>query len=224
MAAYNEADLIGSTAVAAALVPGVVGVIVADDGSRDDTAKVAMQSGALVVNTGSNKGKGAAMELAASTLERMQPFGAIDGVLLLDADLGESAAAAADLLVPLTKGSADMVVGILPSPPGKAGFGMVRGLAREGIAVFGDGFEAQAPISGQRALTLECLRSVRPFASGYAMEVAMTIAALKQKMRVVEVPVAMTHRATGRDLKGFIHRGKQYFEINRLLNSYFKQK
>jgi hypothetical protein len=45
------------------------------------------------------------------------------------------------------------------------------------------------------------------------MEVAMTIDAIRAGMRVVEVQTTMSHRETGRDLAGFIHRGKQFRDI-----------
>ena len=220
IAAYNEADRIYDTVVAAASVPGVVGVLVVDDGSRDATADEAARAGALVVSSERNLGKGAAMERAAATLEETSPFGALDGVLLLDGDLGHSASSAGELLKPLIAGLADMSIGILPAPSGKAGFGLVLSLARKGILEHGGGFQAKAPLSGQRALSIDCLSMVRPFASGYAMEVAMTISALRHKQRVVEVPIEMQHRATGRNLKGFLHRGRQYYQIKRLLKSY----
>jgi len=222
VAAFNEEGRIYDTVAAAALVPGVVGVIVADDGSRDATVKAAVSAGASVVCNTRNLGKGAAMELAAAALEE-QPFGALDGVLLLDGDLGSSASAASELLKPLIANTADLVIGILPSPPGKAGFGLAQSLGREGILKYGNGFEARAPLSGQRALTLDCLERIRPFADGYCMDVALTICALQQGQRVVEVPVEMQHRATGRNLGGFLHRGRQYFQIKRLLTAYDKQ-
>lgn len=223
IAAYNEADRIADTVIAAAVLPGVAGVVVANDGSSDNTGAVASRAGALVVAHQQNRGKGAAVELAAQTIQQLQPFGALDGVLLLDGDLGKSASAASALLEPLAAGSADLVIGILPSPAGKAGFGFVKSLARDGIAVHGGGFEAQAPLSGQRALTLDCLERVRPFARGYSMEVAMTIRALEQEQRVVEVPVALEHRHTGRNLKGFVHRGKQFYQIYQFLSAYGKR-
>jgi glycosyltransferase involved in cell wall biosynthesis len=219
IAAYNEADRIGDTVVASALVPGVAGVIVADDGSRDNTGERATQAGALVVRNKNNRGKGAAMELAVKTLAQTQPFGTLDGILLLDGDLGTSASAAAALLEPLRTNTADLVIGILPPPPDKAGFGLAQSLARNGIAELGGGFKAQAPLSGQRAMTLRCLDEVGPFARGYGMEVAMTIRALQKGQRVLEVPVAMQHRYTGRNLKGFLHRGRQFYHIYQTLSA-----
>ena len=52
-----------------------------------------------------------------------------------------------------------------------------------------------------------------PFAAGYGAEVALTIRALRAGLRVVEIPVAMRHAATGRDLAGFCHRGRQFIDI-----------
>ena len=69
------------------------------------------------------------------------------------------------------------------------------------------------PLSGQRAMTVDAFRAVSPFAPGFGMEVAMTVDALRAGFRVVEVPVEMSHRETGRDLAGFVHRGKQFKDI-----------
>ncbi|MDR2108541.1 MAG: glycosyltransferase [Coriobacteriales bacterium] len=75
----------------------------------------------------------------------------------------------------------------------------------------------QAPLSGQRAIRASALPALRPFAHGFGVEVAMTIRALQAGLRIIEVPTAMTHAATGRDLKGFLHRARQYRDIRRAL-------
>ncbi|MDR2672367.1 MAG: glycosyltransferase [Coriobacteriales bacterium] len=222
--AYNEADVIGQTLASCFTIAGLAGIIVANDGSRDTTEDIAVRSGAFVCGFERRLGKGAALELAARTLEQVRPFGNLDAVLLLDADLGSSAANAAALLEPLRAGRADMTVALLPSPTKKAGFGLVKGLAAEGIATFGGGFQARAPLSGQRALTIDCLNRVRPFARGFAVEVDMTLKALRQKQSVVEVPLDLGHREYGRNLRGFLHRGRQFWDIYQLLNSYRKAK
>jgi hypothetical protein len=71
------------------------------------------------------------------------------------------------------------------------------------------GFRPDEPMSGQRALTHEVLSAVRPLASGFGLETAMTIDAVRFGFRVVEVHVGMEHRPTGRDLRGFLHRARQ---------------
>jgi hypothetical protein len=133
--------------------------------------------------------------------------------VLLDADLGATASQAALLLAPLLAGEADMSIATFPRPEGKAGFGTVMNLARWGITRYGGAFDATAPLSGQRALTRECFTTVRPFSAGYGVEVGLTIRALRAGFRLTEVPTTMAHAATGRDISGFVHRGKQFVHV-----------
>lgn len=205
--AHEEAERIGATVTAARAVPGVTRVVVVDDGSRDETALRAEEAGAKVVRLWNNVGKGAALETGAMRIENA------DVILLLDGDLGSSAAQAALLLGPVLDGTADMAIAAFPRPAGKAGFGLVKGLARWGIRRLGGPFDATAPLSGQRALTRECLAVCRPFATGYGVEVALTVRALRAGLRLREVQTTMTHAATGRDTAGFVHRGRQFVHV-----------
>lgn len=209
--AYDAAASIADTVRAATAIEDVASVIVVDDGSSDDTALRAREAGATVVKLDRNRGKGAALNEGVRHL----PAEA-DAVLLLDADLGETASHAALLLEPLHDGSAQLVIAVLPSPPGSGGFGLVKALARWGIARL-CGFEAQAPLSGQRALTTEALSAVLPFASGFGVEVAMTVRAAWAGLAIREVPAPMSHAATGRDIPGFLHRGRQFADVARAL-------
>lgn len=214
--AYNEADVIGDTVRAARSIPSVSEIIVVDDGSTDDTADVAEKAGAdTVIIAPFNKGKGGALNMA-------WPAASGDVLLLLDADLGRSASEGSKLLEPVLKGEADMTVGILGSTrepaPGErlaaksGGFGLVVKIARFGIkALTGQTFKA--PISGQRALRKKILEDTAGFASKFGVEVGLTIDALRLGYRVTEVPVDIVHRASGRDLKGFIHRGRQMWNV-----------
>lgn len=209
--AFNEAERIGTTVAAILGVPGVTSIIVVDDGSDDSTADVARGAGATVVRLGMNRGKGGALE--AGFAEAGDP----DIALLLDADLGVTASQAELLLGPVRSGEADMTIARFPRPVGKAGFGLVKGLARWGIRRFGGPLDAQAPLSGQRALNRRALALCRPFESGFGVEVALTIRALRGGLRVTEVETGMTHAATGRDLAGFAHRGRQFLHVTRTL-------
>lgn len=206
--AHDEAERIAQTIRATLGIEGVSRVVVVDDGSEDDTAALAESAGAKVVRMAGNAGKGGALEAGAMRVENA------DVVLLLDGDLGESASEASALLAPIFAGQADMTIATFPKAPGKAGFGLVKNLARNGIRkLSGTTFEAQAPLSGQRALTGECLSAIRPFAAGYGVEVALTVRALRSGFRVVEVPATMTHAHTGRDAAGFVHRGRQFVHV-----------
>lgn len=205
--AHKEAERIGLTVQAALEVPGVTRAVVVDDGSEDETANLAEAAGAKVVRLVFNVGKGAALEAGASRVSDA------DFVVLLDGDLAETAGEAAALLAPVLDGEADMSIAAFPRPAGKAGFGLVKRLARWGISRMGGGFDARSPLSGQRAMTAACFEAVRPFATGYGVEVALTIRALRRGFRLVEVPTTMAHAATGRDVKGFVHRGRQFVHV-----------
>ncbi|MDZ4178650.1 MAG: glycosyltransferase family 2 protein [Coriobacteriia bacterium] len=211
--AFNEQDRIAATVEAVRSVSDVGRIIVIDDGSTDDTAARARSSGAEVVESSRNGGKGAALQ---SGIEYLDPS-ASDIVALLDADLGPSASELSNLIEPVISGRADMSIARFPRPQGKAGFGMVMGLARFGIRRLGGDFDAQAPLSGQRVLNSRALDAVLPFSSGYGVEVALTIKALRSDLRLEEVPTNMRHAATGRDLAGFLHRGRQFTHVARTL-------
>ncbi len=207
--AYNEAETISQTVRAVLEVPGVRRVLVVDDGSGDDTARRAAEAGALVVRLEKNQGKGAALNRGAALLEG--PF-----LAFLDADLGESARELEKLARPVLAGEADLAIASFPRLSGAGGFGLVKGLARLGIFLLG-GVSLTSPLSGQRVLTRAVLEAVLPFAPGYGVEVAMTVRAARRGFRIVEVPTAMRHRTTGRDLKGFLHRGRQFWHVLRAL-------
>ncbi len=210
--AHQEADRIADTVRAALGVHGIDRVVVADDGSTDGTAELAAGAGAEVVRLPRRSGKGAALEAGLANVAQDA-----DVVVFLDADLGGTAREADALLGPVLAGEADMTIAVLPRPPRKAGFGLVKGLARAGIRRYGRGFAASAPLSGQRALDSRAVAAARPVRAGYGAEVAMTIGALRSGLRVVEVPTSMAHRATGRDASGFLHRGRQLADVARTL-------
>jgi glycosyltransferase involved in cell wall biosynthesis len=209
--AFNEEDRIAATVQAAASIDGVAQVIVVDDGSHDATAARAREAGAFVIIQPANRGKGAALEAALQMLEDQKI------VVFLDADLGNSASEAAKLIAPLQAGEAHMAIAVLPRPAKKAGFGLVRGAARDAIRELGGGFEAQAPLSGQRAITGECLQALRPIAPGFGVEVALTVRALQRGFKVTEVQTNISHRATGNNLAGILHRARQYRDVRRTI-------
>jgi hypothetical protein len=210
--AHDEAGRIAGTVAAARSVAGVTRIFVVDDASTDKTGEIALAAGAEVLRLHANAGKGAALD---EGLARVRDDA--DVLLLLDGDLGESASQAALLLAPVLAGDADMTVAAFPRPQVKAGFGLVKGLARWGIRTLGGragrAFAATAPLSGQRAMTRACWERVTPFAFGYGVEVALTVRALRAGFRVAEVETTMTHDATGRDVGGFAHRGRQFAHV-----------
>jgi glycosyltransferase involved in cell wall biosynthesis len=210
VAARNEAGRVGATVEAIRSISEVDEVLVVDDGSADGTAEEAVAAGARVLVAPRRIGKGGAVEAGIARA------GAADVYLLLDADLGASAKEAAALLVAARSGAADVAIGALPRNPRHGGFGLVRRLSAGAIRRLA-GYRASQPLSGQRALRREALEAVRPLAPGFGLETAMTIDAVRAGLRVVEVPVQMTHAPTGRSLRGFRHRARQGIDVLRVV-------
>lgn len=203
--AYNEEESISRTVKAAVQVPGVRQVLVVDDGSRDETASRAAGAGAEVLRLTHNRGKGEALNRGIPRLT--QPV-----IALLDGDLGESARELEVLARPVLEGEADLAIATFPAVKNSGGFGLVKGLAGGGIRLM-TGLRLSAPLSGQRVMRREVLDAVVPFASGYGVEVAMTVRAALRGFRIEEVATMMAHRHTGKDWAGFCHRGKQFWHV-----------
>jgi len=205
IAARNEADRIGATVSALRSLPGVEDVVVVDDASTDGTASAALAAGAAVIQGRCRAGKGRALEGA---LRRLPPAGVW---LLADADLGHTAGQLGAVLSEVLEGRADLAVAILPPAQG-GGFGLVKRSAGRAIRLL-SGFQPVEPLSGQRALTHEALEACRPLSAGFGVETGMTIDAVRRGFRVVEVRADLDHRATGRGLGGFAHRGRQGVDV-----------
>src|SRR5436305_13898339 len=112
VAAHNEGERLPATLDALAHAFGGARVIVADDGSTDDTAALARAAGAEVVSTGRDIGKGGAMTLAARRVDG-RPM-----VVVCDGDLGPSALHLPDLVAAVDAGRADPATRALPPPQG----------------------------------------------------------------------------------------------------------
>lgn len=214
--AHDEEARLGATIAAAGRLASVDLVVVVDDGSGDSTADVARNLGAAVGRHRRRRGKAAAMETGAAMVadaDRREGRALPRHLLFLDADLDASAGHAGPLIDPVVAGQADMTIAILPpsaSPGGGRGF--VVGLARRGIEAR-TGWTPTQPLSGQRCLTRSAFERLRPLAHGFGVETALTVDALTQGLRVIEVEVDLAHRVTGRDWRAQLHRVRQYGDV-----------
>lgn len=222
VAARNEGDRIARTV--GALMDEFAGatVIVADDGSDDDTASAATAAGAVVVSAGRHLGKGQAASLGAARALADGPP-AVNGrprgfgrpvVLLADADLAASASKLRPLATAVATGEADVAVAGFRRRVG-GGFGIALRFAHWAIKRR-CGLDTAAPISGQRALTYEALAALTPFHDGFGMEIGMTVDAVRAGFSVREIELDLAHRATGKTLSGFLHRGRQLRDFVRV--------
>jgi hypothetical protein len=130
----------------------------------------------------------------------------------VDADLKETAAEFAKLLAPVLAGKVDMTVAAWPKGGRRAGFGLVVGLAALGIWVL-TGWRPHSPLSGQRVMRRVVWENANLEHCGFGVEVGLTVETLRAGYRIMEVPVKMKHRVTGRNFQGFAHRGKQFIHV-----------
>ena len=194
VAARDEEERIAETVAALRQAFPDAEVIVADDGSRDATADRAETAGAVVLRL-RRRGKGQALSAA----ERAAPPGP---VLLVDADVrGDLTALPSD---------AGIRIAVLAERLG-GGFGVAKRTAGALIRLR-TGFAPREPLSGQRGLSARARGAVFPLAPGFGAETRMTIDALLAGERVEEVELPLEHRATGRDVRGFAHRGRQLLD------------
>jgi glycosyltransferase involved in cell wall biosynthesis len=202
--AFNEEKTIAGTVRALLSIGDIDEIIVVDDGSSDETAKVARQAGAVTLQLAENCGKGQALEVG-SAISRGEIL------LLIDADLGDTAREASLLLEPVVTGNADMAVAIFSFTEGRGGFGLVEGLSRWAIGRSGGPRPIQ-PLSGQRALRRQVWQELG-FGTGFGVETALSMGVHRCGYRMVEIPTTMNHRRTTRNWRGIVHRGRQFAHV-----------
>lgn len=209
--AYNEQYRILHTLEGLRGIEGIKEIIVVDDGSTDLTYPLLKDINDItLIHIEHNKGKGNAVKCALNHVNS-------SFVAILDADLCESASEVGRLIDCIKPGEKIIIIGRLPAPGKKGGFGIVR-------KVSGSSFYAltsrrvDSLLSGQRILPLDFLKSI-DIPDGFGLEFKITLEGVRQGFELFEVPVNMRHRETGRDFKGFIHRGKQCMDILKLIGS-----
>jgi glycosyltransferase involved in cell wall biosynthesis len=207
VSAYDEADRLPDTLAALRDAFPAARVLVADDGSRDATPHVALQAGVELVRSPRTVGKGGATTLAAerALAAALAPDDPV--VVLCDGDLGESARELPALAEAVRAGDLDLAIARFRVKVG-GGFGFAVNFSRWATRRL-SGLELAAPISGQRAMRGEVLAAVVPFAARFGMETAMNVDAARAGYRVGEVELDLSHRATGKTWRGFVHRARQ---------------
>lgn len=207
--AYNEAAFISDTIKAVKSYSSVGEIIVIDDGSTDGTEYVALKAGASVYRNSVNLGKGESLNIGSALTK-----GKI--IVFLDADLGLAAWEAVKLWEIVELNEADCAIARFPKAKKAGGLGLVKALAKWGVHQYG-GKNLSAVLSGQRAFSRRALEAIFPLEKGFGAETKASIDLLKKGFRIKEVEVSMTHRETGRNLAGFLHRGKQFKHILKVL-------
>ena len=203
--AKDRVDSIAATVTALVELDMIGEVVVGDDCSIDGTGEMARKAGARVVTLERNLGKGGAVAAGVAA------SGAPESYLLIDADLGASAAHANILLQPLADDQADMTIGIFPKTGRSRGFGIVKRTAARLIEE-ATGRRFVEPLSGQRGVNGPLMRSF-DLADGFGLEVALSIDAHIAGARIQEIPAPFSHRPSGKGPRGVAHRARQCRDV-----------
>ncbi len=191
--ALNEDAVIGQTL--AALPAGLYAiVVVSDNGSTDRTSDISYAAGATVVSD-DERGYGAACLRAIAALPDT-----VEAVVFMQADLSEFPEEAADLLAPIHRGEADLVIGSRTLGQAEPGALLPHQEFGNSIAnllirlLFGHKYTDLGPY---RAIRLDALRAMGMRDRNYGWTVEMQVRALQQGLRVVEIPVRYRLRKAG---------------------------
>lgn len=212
--AYNEENKIIKTLENIVDIDEINEILVVDDGSSDNTfefAKKVKSEKIKLHKLEKNSGKGYALNFGLKNIDKNSEI-----IGFLDADLGETSSEVIKLINPILENKADVTIAKFPPAKKKGGLGFVKNLAKNSVFEM-TGVELTSTLSGQRIFKKEVLDKFEEIPFGYGVEVGMTIDILKYGYKIEEVLVDMTHSETGRNLKGFIHRGKQYYHIKKVL-------
>jgi glycosyltransferase involved in cell wall biosynthesis len=201
--ALDEEDSIG--AVVRGLVEALVRagdepvVVVADNGSRDQTALEAGRAGALVVAE-PVRGYGAACLAALAALPAD-----VDAVLFADGDGADDPSDVEALLAPLRRARADLVIG---SRTLGERFGLVEPGSLTPVQRFGNRLattllrvlllHAATDLGPFRAVTKKALDDLGMDDRGFGWTIQMQARAARLRLRVLEVPVRYRRRRSGR--------------------------
>lgn len=207
--AFNEEEYILDTLEGIRKVSGINEIIVVDDGSTDSTYELLKkEKGIMLLKNGRNRGKGYA-------IRKGLKYANNDYVALVDADLRESAAEFGKLVDRINREDKAVIVGMLPRAKIKGGFGIVKLVSYSGMYLL-TAIKVNSILSGQRVLPVSFLREME-FPPGFALEFKITLEAIRGGFKLIEVPVNIRHRETGRDVAGFLHRGRQCCDICRTI-------
>jgi glycosyltransferase involved in cell wall biosynthesis len=199
IAAYNEARYVGSIVLQARQY--VDEVIVVDDGSTDNTARVAELAGATVIRHAENRGKGAAVQSILAEAKKRNP----DILVLLDADSQHDPNEIPILIEPISKGF-DLVIGSREAQNDKTP--RYRRIGRK-VLLHSARLASKTNISdsesGFRALSPKAINDLDLKARGFAIESEMITCAADKNLRITEVPISNIYTKDGSTLNPVRH-------------------
>jgi len=183
-------------------------VIVIDDGSTDDTAKVAQTAGAEVIRHEARKGAGAATKSGFEAAKR----GNADIIVTLDGDGQHNPEDIPKPLAPILSNEADLVIGsrFLQPTPGTQQTNIPR-YRKFGINVItwlynlGSKVKVSDSQSSFRAHTCQLIDALNITEDGFGFSVQVLIQARRKGFVIKEVPISCLYHSQGSSLNPVVH-------------------
>jgi glycosyltransferase involved in cell wall biosynthesis len=185
--AFNAAQSLGSLLEK---IPQNIGdgcIVVVDDGSTDDTSRIAADAGAVVIRHERNRGKGAALR---SGFEYVLASTRSDSVLTMDADLQHDPAEISKFLAAWETGCTDIVLGCRRFGSGMPIHRILSNTISSSLVSARTGARIRDSQTGFRLIAREVLLSVELEADGYEAETEFLIKAAQKGFRISSVPIA----------------------------------
>jgi glycosyltransferase involved in cell wall biosynthesis len=171
-------------------------IYVFDNNSSDRTAEEARRTGATVLHVG-QQGKGYVVRFMFQHVDA-------DIYVMVDGDGTYAAASVHDLIAPIARDEADMVVGSRLHDHSQSQFKFLNRLGNKVfLRVLNSGFNVHLTdiLSGYRAFNRKAVKNLPLFGGGFEIETELTIKALERGYRIVEVPTDLGERPTGSESK-----------------------
>jgi polyprenyl-phospho-N-acetylgalactosaminyl synthase len=188
--AFNESS--GLAAVLESLLPLNFGIIVIDDGSMDDTGKIAGAFPVLSIRHELNLGQGAALETGMEAARKLSA----DFVIHFDADGQHDPSDIAQLLIPLQNGEADIVFGSRFLEKKPSGLSISKKIILKGgrwINYLITGILLTDAHNGIRALNKKALHSIHFHQPGMAHASEILYEVKRKSLRYLELPVHISY-------------------------------
>lgn len=193
---YNEETTIGKVVADFRNEKINSDIVVIDNNSKDKTAEMAREAGAIVVPE-KKRGKGYAVQRIFDEFEG-------DILVLVDGDDTYSAAEVDKLLAPLISNEADMVVGNRMQYSNKSSFSKAHWAGNKIFtrmlnSLFGTSL--RDILSGYRAFNKNFINSVALLAKKFEVESELTIQAIEKDLKIKEVDISLKPRIKGSNSK-----------------------
>ncbi len=170
-------------------------VFVIDDGSGDNTAKLAKEAGATVIAHRKRRGYGAAIRTGLLRAKKMNA----DAFVFIDGDFQHDPLQIPLVAKPVADGKADLCIGsrflgsfVKPPAYRREGVMVINKLA--GVQAGEKNVDYQC---GFRAFSKKAATKIRPVDDGYGAGAEIVVRAQQQGLRIAQVPVSVRYYEDG---------------------------